>query len=237
MYHGDLNRDAGVVSLNIEALKAFNDTITIARYQEMVAESAKITEFCSSGGLESGRSFPFGRAHLDFMEYYNYENLKIACAFELHLKARLLKRDFVVHEIDGSAGFKDLEVEQRKRPIHRQRLLTRTEYHFDGSLNYLPGLKESSLKFSLIVEEPEYTEALELSATLLHLVQEYRKLRNMIHLPGDLPSTPFLASLQRPVAEILIEFMQVDLVDESEMLIAKHDLNPTQLNRYRARNA
>ena len=34
------------------------------------------------------------------MEYVNYENLKIASGFELHLKARLLGGDYVLHEID-----------------------------------------------------------------------------------------------------------------------------------------
>lgn len=112
-----------------------------------------------------------------------------------------------------------------------------TEYHFDGKINYLPGLRETSLKFPLVAENKAYIEALELPAEIVSIVQEYRRLRNMIHLPGDFSSTPFLASLQRPVAEILLEFIRSELFSKSEALVARHGLNPAQLNRFRARNA
>jgi hypothetical protein len=237
MYINDLHRDAGVVSLNVEALKAFHDTITVGRSDDLLAESAAVAAYIERGGFESGEAFPFGRARMDLMEYYNYETLKIACAFELHLKARLLQRDFVVHEIDDRGDFRGLARAQRRRPVGKAELFEITAYHFDGAINYLPGLRETSLKFSLIAENQAYIEVLDLPSHILSLVQEYRRLRNMIHLPGDFPSTPYLSSLERPVAEILIEFMQSSLVDECEKLIARHQLNPAQLNRFRARNA
>jgi hypothetical protein len=237
MYMNDLQRDAGVVSLNVEAMKAFCDTITVSRHAELVAESQVMSEFAERGGFLTSDPVPFGQTTFEYMEYYNYECLKIACAFELHLKARLLSRDFVIHEIEKDDHFKALACLQRDRPIHKDELFALTEYHFDGKINFLPGLKETSLTFKVIAEHEPYIQALQLPVEIVSLVQEYRRLRNMIHLPGDHPSTPFLASLQRPVAEILIEFVRSDLFAESEVLVAKHGLNPAQLNRFRTRNA
>lgn len=234
LYHDDLNRDAGVVGLNVEALRALADTITVGRRGELEAESKQRAEFRGRTEYKFGDWSPVGNAHWDLMEFHNYECLKIACAFELHLKARLAERDFIVHEIASSASFKKLHDEQRKRPIKRQELFEITEYYFDGTINLLPGITDRSLKFSQIVDSPNYVNALEITDQMIAVIREYRSLRNMIHLPGDLLSTPYLSSLQRPIAEILVEFFRSDVLEHSEALIVRADLNPAQLVRFRA---
>jgi hypothetical protein len=118
MYHDAVNRDFVVVQLNREALKAFSDTVIVSRRHELAAETAAFKDYLARGGLASGESPPLGAATHAFMEYVNYENLKIACGFELHLKSRLVASDVVVHEIDDhSQDYKALAKEQKGRPI------------------------------------------------------------------------------------------------------------------------
>jgi hypothetical protein len=80
-------------------MKAFYDTISVGRYSELITESLAMSEFVAQKGFLSAEPAPLGPVTFDYMDFYNYECLKIACAFELHLKARLLGRDYIVHEI------------------------------------------------------------------------------------------------------------------------------------------
>ncbi len=102
MYLDDVNRDVAALQLNLEALKAFSDTVMVTHRAALAAEAAAVTDWARRGGLEAGLPFPWAALMLTraFMEYVNYENLKIASGFELHVKARLLARDFLVNEID-----------------------------------------------------------------------------------------------------------------------------------------
>ena len=142
LYHDERNRDFGVVRLNVEALKAFSDTVTLAHRHALAAEQAAIKKWLEKGGFKANLPVPWGEASNAIMEYVNFENMKIAAGFELHLKARLLARDFVLHEIDPkAAGYKALAEEQIDRPIAKREILAIQPYHFDGRQNYLPGLK------------------------------------------------------------------------------------------------
>ena len=116
LYHDPLNRDAGVVHLNVEAYKSFSDTVLLTQRHALAAEQRAAKEWLAAGGFASNIAFPWGTATHAYMEYVNYENLKIASGFELHLKARLLSRDFVIHEIDGrNPDYKSLAKEQEAR--------------------------------------------------------------------------------------------------------------------------
>lgn len=113
LYHDDLNRDFGVVRLDIEAVKAFSDTVTLARRHALAAEQAAVKQWLNQGGFDANLTYPWGEASLASMEHVNYENLKIASGFELHLKARLLAGDYVLHELDPKVdGYKALAAEQ-----------------------------------------------------------------------------------------------------------------------------
>ncbi|MDB5842796.1 MAG: hypothetical protein JWP79_106 [Polaromonas sp.] len=232
LYIDELHRDHGAVSLNVEALHAFKDTILIARNAELKSEQSKKSDWLAKGGFETGRDYPWGPASVKRMEYINYEHLKIACGFELHLKARLLARDVVIHEIDAKApGCKDLGLKQVHRPVKRAELLRATNYMFDGKSNYLPGLKNGSLRFSWLIEKPEYASALELEAEVLAVIDEFRELRNQIHFPGDLLETPRIGALQQTIEEFLTKFLNSEVIDWSNSLIQAHKMNRRPIER------
>lgn len=226
LYHDDLNRDFGVVRLNVEAVKAFSDTVAIVQRHAIAAEQLAIKIWLAKGGFECGLPYPSGTASLASMEYSNYEHLKIASAFEIHLKARLLSRSYVLHEINGSlAEYKLLAAEQRDRPIERCELLAIQSYHFDGAQNYIPGLKESSLKFSLLTDRLNYRAALSLPEEQIEIIRDYRLLRNQIHFPGDVLDAPHIKAFPGPIINFLTEFINLEIVAASNQLIAKYKMN------------
>lgn len=226
LYHDDLNRDFGVVRLNVEAIKAFSDTVTLAQRHALAAEQAAVKQWFSQGGLEAGLPFPWGEASRASMEYVNYEHLKIASAFELHLKARLLARDYILHVIDKkTTGYQALAAEQSGRPILKQELFAIQPYHFDGRQNYLPGISDASLKFSWLTDKPAYRAVLGLTDQQVDIIRDYRLLRNQVHFPGDILESPNIQAFPRPIIEFLTAFINSELVVWSNNLISKHKMN------------
>lgn len=226
LYHDDLNRDFGVVRLNIEAIKAFSDSVTLSRRHALAVEQAAVKQWLSQGGFAGGLPFPWGEASRASMEYVNYEYLKIASAFELHLKARLLARNYILHEIDiKTVAYEALAAEQRDRPILKQELLSIQQYHFDGRRNYLPGLKDASLKFSWLTDKSTYRAVLGLTGQQLDIIRDYRLLRNQVHFPGDILESPNIQAFPQPIIEFLTAFINSELVGWSNDLISKYKMN------------
>ena len=54
LYHDDLNRDFGVVRLNVEAIKAFSDTVTIVQRHALAAEQAAASAMLAREGVMLG---------------------------------------------------------------------------------------------------------------------------------------------------------------------------------------
>jgi hypothetical protein len=230
LYHDPLNRDAGVVHLNVEAYKSFSDTVLLTQRHALAAEQRAAKEWLAAGGFASNIAFPWGTATHAYMEYVNYENLKIASGFELHLKARLLSRDFVIHEIDGrNPDYKSLAKEQEARPISKTELFAIRSYKFDGQQNYLPGLKDASLKFAKFTDEAEYRKSLDLPDGHLDIIKDYRTLRNQIHLPGDIVQSPNIQAYRGPIVDFIVGFVNAEIVAYSNALIEKYQLNRSPL--------
>ena len=225
-YLNDHHRDWSAVRLNIEAMKAFTDTIQVSERDALADHRREVQEFLSRGGLEADLPFPWSPSAHDLMEYINYEHLKVASGFELHLKARLLARGFVLHILDNKIGqYKALADEQRNRPIQTQELLGVAGFHFDGKHNYLPGLTDFSLKFSWLTDRPLYRAVFGLEDRELDVIKDYRELRNQIHLPGDVIETPALHALGKPAIEFLLPFINREIVGWSNQLISAHGFN------------
>ena len=226
LYKDELNRDFGAVRLNIEALKAFSDSITVGHRHELLADREATDRWIAKGDFESGLPDPWGATSWKSLEYINYEHLKIASAFELHLKSRLLSRDYVLHEIDGRViEYQTLSKQQRTRPIAKRELLAIQPYYFDGKQNYLPGLKDSSLGFSVLTQKPAYVAAIGLSPQQISIIEDYRVLRNQIHFPGDIVEAPSIQQFGQPIIEFLGPFINIEIIDWSNGLSERHKFN------------
>ena len=230
-YHDDLHKNHAIICLNLEAMKAFMDSIFIANRHLITTENAAVRQWWEQEELQMIRPFPWPAATHHFMEYVNYENFKIAAAFELHLKARLISMDYIVHKLDNSSAiYKSLANEQKNRPITKQEFLAISSFHFDGHHNFLPGLKDNSLDFLTITEKPNYQKALGLSNEQINIINDYRLLRNQLHLPGDIVETPNINNYSKPIIEFLVEFINTEIVAWSNYLIAKYDINLKPFN-------
>ena len=98
-------------------------------------------------------------------------------------------------------------------------------YHFDGKQNYLPGLREASLKFSWLTDKPAYKATLGLNDQQLDIIRDYRLLRNQVHFPGDILQAPSIQEFPRPIIEFLTEFINSEIVAWSNSLITQYDMN------------
>lgn len=215
-------RDHAVVRLNFESLKAFCDTVIVGQRHQLALERLADKVWDDSGGWDAGLDLPPAHSTWNMLEYLNFEYLKIASAFEIHLKARLLSTDHVLHMIDRSSPIhKALAEEQRERPILKAEILSLSEFHFDGTKNYLPGLKNESIKFSWLTDLPKYRAALNLSHHQLDIVQDYRRLRNEIHFPGAVLDSPNISAYPGPISDFLVGFINQEIINWSNRLSAK----------------
>lgn len=120
--------------------------------------------------------------------------------------------------------------EQETRPISKTELFAIRSYHFDGKKNYLPGLKEASLRFSKLTDEPDYRKSLSLPDDQLDIIRDYRLLRNQIHLPGDIIESPSIQAYPGPIVDFIVNFINAEIVAFSNTLIARHKLNREPLS-------
>lgn len=216
-YKSELNRDALIVHLNREAYKTFRDTITIRNYRRLKKETER--------AIRNLRLYPV--TFFRRIQYMDLENFKIAAGFELHLKACLLANNVVIHVISNEPQFRHLRRKQRNEPVYNHELLAIEGFYYNGKLNILRGLTASSLDFNLILNTPSYRLQLGKSQDFLDIVEDYRNLRNQIHMPGDIVEAPHINrydgdSLRR----LLVQFINEEIVEYNNKLIDKWKLNP-----------
>ncbi len=229
MYYDAPNRDFAAVRLNAEALKAFSDTVAVGRRHEMTEHMTANRCWIDRGGFASGAPAPESEAMWRYLDHINYENLKIACGFELHLKARLIAEGYVVHNLNRKdPKYKVLASQQEDRPIRVVELLAIKPFSFDGKQNYLPGLKSTSLNFEQMSQESGYQTVLNLSVESLGVIEYYRCLRNQIHLPGEpieIPDVRFAGT----VVDFLVNFINNEIITMSNRLMDQHSLGFSRL--------
>lgn len=212
LYKNEINRDAFIVSLNREAYKAFTDTIMIGQYPAL--------QF----GTESVNMWRHRRR-----EYRYLEDFKIAVGFELHLKACLVANDIVVHLIANTPSLKALRKRQREEPVYTHELLTIEGFYYNGNHNVLLNRTQQSLSFDQILNIPAYRSRLGKPQDLLDVIDDYRNLRNQIHFPGDVTTSPHLSKYtDNSMIKLLVSFINSEIVEYNNKLIDKWTLHPAQ---------
>lgn len=157
------------------------------------------------------------------------ENLKIAIGFELHLKACLLSNDTVIHVIANKPPFEELYRKQREEPVYKHELLAIEGFCYNGKLNILRGLTPQSLTFDKILNKPKYRLKLGKPQDFLDIVEDYRNLRNQIHLPGDFVEAPHINQYtDDSLMRIIVKFINEEIVEYNNKLIEKWELNISQ---------
>jgi hypothetical protein len=216
LYKDDLNRDFGVARLNKEAYTAFSDTVLFSEYAQLAAEC----RLALSGCME------FTPTILKRLEYINFENLKISTGFELSLKARLLSNNCIINQLNAELPeFEELSKQQKKRPILREEYFAIDGYRYDSQRqrNRLIGLKDESLKFGIILNKSEYRRLLNIPEEIIEIANDYRKLRNQIHFPGDIVEASHLIKYNGDaLIHKIQEFINQYIVNENAMIASRH---------------
>lgn len=225
-YKDNLNRDHFVISLNREALKIFNLTVTFGQHSELKAQAQKIKQELADGTF-SLENYQISQQHWQLMEYMNLEFFYIATGFELHFKSWLLQNDFIVNIVEKAEPFKNLRNEQRDRPISKTEFFTLGNFQYDTAkqMNILQGVTEQSLGFHTICSSINYVNELNVSNDIISIVEDYRNLRNQIHLPGDTCESPNINRIGENATQILIDFINDRIVDNSNNLIQQYNFN------------
>jgi hypothetical protein len=103
-------------------------------------------------------------------------------------------------------------------------------FRFDGTENYLPGIKETSIDFSIMTEKPDYVRELGLPQDTVKLIEYFRILRNLIHFPeGGIKLNGPLNLQGKSVPDLVIEFVNAEVVPAANRVIGSLGMNTPNL--------
>lgn len=229
IYLDDFHRRLSAFRLVQEAVNAFGDSLAFSRSRDLNEQVEFFREYMKAGGLLSDLEYRHNQSWDKYIRFRHLEYLKLAAGFELALKAMLLRQGYLVHIIDKkSAVHKHLASAQKTGPISVEALLEIAPYQFDGSRNFLPGILPQSIKFSWLTLRREYRATFPFSETEMDIVDDYRKLRNMIHLPGDWPDLSDNIESRQATSEKVVKMVNDQVIDWANSL-----LNGTHFERLR----
>ena|GEM_PF-3196390 len=140
------------------------------------------------------------------------DQVKLGICFENYMKGILLEKKYLVHHIKPvttSSRFNELKNLQEKQITHKTpievkeyRLFDDFEYDEISKLNTLKNLSEKTLNYSLLLENPNYQNLIQINPELIVILKRNRDRRNTLH---------FLRGL--------MTFYGKDTVDEWKLLI------------------
>lgn len=216
LYFDDIHRSRAVFDIYHEGYKSFADSVLVKHCKELIDEVNIITQKLNNGENIITHYFP-PRPYFDkLLKEWHLENLKIASGFELCLKAKILSKGFIVNVIDRKdKKYAELSKEQENRPIHIDELKNICDFIYTKDGSFLPGISKNSLKFSNITQKDKYRNILDLKKSHLDIIEEFRALRNIIHLtggPGSVFFTTARSKLGEHVAEFIVRFINNEVV-------------------------
>ncbi|MFW6680892.1 hypothetical protein ACOAOT_25010 [Lacrimispora sp. AGF001] len=216
------------IKLNYEAYKILKDSILIEHCEELYKD-------CTLNNRDNREDTPL---YVKYINNFLLDNVKIALAMELHLKARLIEKGYIIHYINAkyNSNLKALKKKQEKEPISIAEFFNIEQYMYDevNEYNVLTGLKETSLEFSHILKNKSYVEKLNISDRDIPIIDDIRRVRNTIHLPGDFPSLSYIDGDKN---ERLFSFINENIVDNTNKRIKEKNLRFPELEKFNFKKA
>ena len=223
-YKNQSTINSGYVSLNYKSHMILKDTILFSKHQIMKKESESI--------MDENISYLPTPTITDYLRNYNLEFLKIGTALELHLKSRLLKSGYILHLINNKIDqrFKELSKKQRQQPISIIDYFEFDTYRYDEckKINRLIGLTDQSISFNMLLSD-DYKRKLCIADDILLIIEDYRKQRNLIHLPGDVYEKQYKES--DGIFKIF-KFVNDEIVKSTNIIIQELCLNYRPLEEF-----
>jgi hypothetical protein len=237
VYKDNINRDAFVIKLNIESYKIFCSSFLIGDYPNIIKEREQQKEHyrkLNENNPETNNLSIFLPPIIQQrFEYINLEHFYLATGFELSFKSKLLYRNFIVNIFEDSPQFANLRKEQKKRPITKTELFSISDYFYDedNMINRLKGITQKSLGFEIMLNKSSYKKELNVDEEIILIAEEFRNLRNQIHLPGDWQSSVLINNLGDSLVNKLVEYINNHIVDMTNQLIDMNNFNFPKLQK------
>lgn len=211
-YVNQANQDWVACELCSQGLLFARDTAMLRTRKERDQEAKQWQDYVNSGKTLSHDPHPATVFGLLQLQHWRLDSFKLGTAFELALKARLLRAGYVLHLISPTQP--TLSKKQRSEPISISEFRKFASSYHDGSRNLFPDLTERTLSFDTMLKKDAYLQALSLPGQHKTLFEELRRLRNLVHLPlvGEQVATPLLSSLGESFMPFLLDCLNVYLV-------------------------
>lgn len=208
IYLDAYHRQWAAVSLCHNALDAFKSTILLSLRDDLAVHRENLKSWIDNGALHAGLEMPTHPSNTLFEQFEKWETLRIACGFELILKARLIAAGVILHELDSNnSEYRALAKRQRDQPVFINELLAIKGYMFNGTINFLPGLTKRSISFSTMMNKKQYFALYGLSTDILDRIEYFRELRNMVHLPFEYPRIRYIVPHEETTIDWLVPFV------------------------------
>ena len=149
-YVSDLDRKSKAGRLLHWGYKYFLKAYKISNFQQI---KSNIEAIAQAGKV--GNRFDFLYVEEMLLDY-----IKIGICFENYMKAELLLHGYLAHNIANKEPYAALYKKQRTQPVKFEEFKSLSDYTYDERLgyNYLPGLHDTTLSYSLLLREKAYRQ-------------------------------------------------------------------------------
>lgn len=150
----------------------------VFRKAKLTEELDEFAEVCSLVNAESGGNYQ--SRMLPFLDEYLVDSIRICLFFENYMKASLIERRCIVHEVKDSLI--DLKKAQKKRPIHFDELVVVESFTDVGGMNVIhKGLRQTTIGAKTLFENSAYREAVDIPSHFFPTLMTLAKDRNRLH--------------------------------------------------------
>ena len=150
-YVSPINRDWVAGQLCSQGLLLARDTAMLSLQQQREHEVKLWRDYLERGGMLGRDPHPAGTVGLIQLQHWLLDCFKLGTAFELGLKARLLRADCVLHQIASSQP--ELSRKQRTEPVLISEFRKFAASCHDGSRNFFPDLTDRTLSFDTMLKK------------------------------------------------------------------------------------
>lgn len=165
--------DKGRTVLNLVRVGA--DVFSKAK---LIQEYDEFAQACSLVNLGGGDDYQ--ARMLPFVDEYLVDSVRVCLFFENYMKARLIERRRIVHEVKDTLP--ELRKAQKKRPISFDELVAIAPFTDAGGMNVIhTGLKQMTVGAKTLFEQKDYRDVVDIPAHFYPTLMTMTKDRNRLH--------------------------------------------------------
>lgn len=184
LYKNKFCRDWSFKRLAGNSITYFKKAYLIQNLSKAENHFDNVFELLSNGAKRIPREDPI------FFEESLMDSIKIIICFENYMKAVLIRKGYLVHEIklkDYGRKFKPLgNINRTPIKFTDYKKIERFYYDAGAECYVLRGLKSSTISFNTLLNNSDYQDIIKLPLNIVRLLNSFNQYRNSLHLKsGD----------------------------------------------------